>query len=188
MALTISILSLLISALTFWLTRMWKGQLKMTRPTIICLVGKNGNDEPKVFLRTLLYCTSDKGQYIQNMFIRIHANQAVYDLNVWAYGDSGLVRGSGLFVSKTGVSIYHHFLLSKNEQWRPTPGAYKLEVYAENSGNVIKKLFEYELTVTIEQIAALGNGKVIYFDWAPNWGKYMSSIDSGVTKQRSQAI
>ncbi|GAB3416312.1 hypothetical protein [Niabella aquatica] len=87
----------------------------MTRPTIICLVGKNGDDEPKVFLRTLLYCTSDQGQYIQNMFIRIYTPQTGYDFNVWAYGDSGLVRGSGLFVSKTGASIFNTMANGKRE-------------------------------------------------------------------------
>ncbi|WP_300600948.1 hypothetical protein [Niabella sp.] len=180
MALAISILSLFISALTFWLTRIWKGQLKMTRPTIICLVGKNGGDEPKVFLRTLLYCTSDQGQYIQNMFIRIYTPQTGYDFNIWAYGDSGLVRGSGLFVSKTGVSIYHHFLLSKNEQLRLIAGNYKLEVYAENSRNVVIKLFEQELTITNEQATALGNEKAVYFNWASNKGQYVPFIESKV--------
>jgi hypothetical protein len=57
MALTISIVSLIISGLTFWLTRIWKGSLKMTRPSIICFVGQNGGDEPKVFVRILLFVT-----------------------------------------------------------------------------------------------------------------------------------
>ena len=131
MTLTISIISLIISGLTFWLTRIRKGTLKMTRPSIICFLGKNGIDEPKIFIRTLLYSTSDQGQYIQNMFIRLHRAETIQNFNVWAYGDNGLVRGSGLFVSKGGVSNYHHFLLPKNEQWDFVAGEYKLEVIAE---------------------------------------------------------
>jgi hypothetical protein len=53
MALTISIISLIISFWTFWLTRIRKGSLKMTRPSIICFLGQNGKDEPKIFIRTL---------------------------------------------------------------------------------------------------------------------------------------
>ena len=139
MALTISIVSLIISGLTFWLTRIRKGSLRMTRPSIICFLGQNGNDEPKIFIRTLLYATADQGQYIQNMFVRLHRAERIQNFNIWAYGDNGIVRGSGLFASKTGVSANHHFLLPPNEQeeklrddvraslfynWAPNTGQY----------------------------------------------------------------
>lgn len=81
MALIISIISLIISGLTFWLTRIKKGDLKMTRPSMICFVGQNGNDEPKIVIRTLLYATAEQGQYIQNMFIRIHRDETIQNFN-----------------------------------------------------------------------------------------------------------
>src|SRR5260221_7320406 len=131
MALTISIVSLIISGLTFWLTRIRKGSLRMTRPSIICFLGQNGNDEPKIFIRTLLYATADQGQYIQNMFVRLHRAERIQNFNIWAYGDNGIVRGSGLFASKTGVSANHHFLLPPNEQWIFAAGDYRLEIFVE---------------------------------------------------------
>lgn len=71
-SLIISIVALAISGATFWLTRLKKGIVKMTRPTII-FFGPDGGGERhnKVFIRTLLYSTSDRGQYVQNMFIRL---------------------------------------------------------------------------------------------------------------------
>lgn len=178
MALTISIISLIISGLTFWLTRIRKGSLRMTRPSIICFLGQNGNDEPKIFIRTLLYATADQGQYIQNMFVKICRAETTQNFNVWAYGDKGIVRGSGLFTGKTGVSVYHHFLLPKNEQWNFGAGEYRLEVYAETVDNSTKKLFEQKLSLTPEQSNDIAQGKAIYFDWAPNTQQYISHSDN----------
>lgn len=177
MALIFSIISLLISILTFWLTRVRKGKLKMTRPSLICFLGQNGNDEPKVFMRTLLYGTADQGQYVQNMFIRLHQADTIQNFNIWAYGDNGVVRGSGLFISKSGISLYHHFLLSKNGQWILLPGDYRLEVFAETVNASAKKIFEQNLTLTTEQANDIKQGKAVYFDWAPDTEKYVSYSD-----------
>lgn len=185
MALTISILSLIISGMTFWLTKIRKGNLKMTRPSIICFLGQNGNDEPKVFMRTLLYGTSDHGQYIQNMFIRLHRAETIQNFNIWAYEDNGIVRGSGLFVSKSGSSFYHHFLLPKNERWEFAPGEYFLEVFAETVDNSTKMLFEQKLLLTVEQSNDIKKGKAIYFNWAPNTKMYVSHSDNRMTERKN---
>ena len=187
MALTISIISLLISGLTFWLTRVRKGHLKMTRPSMICFVGQNGNDEPKIVLRTLLYATAEQGQYIQNMFVKIFRAQTIQNFNVWAYDDKGIVRGSGLFASKTGVSLYHHFLLPKNEQWFFVAGEYRLEVYADLVNRTTKKIFEQKLLLTDEQADDIKQGRAIYFDYAPNAGQYISHSDNR-TNDRKNAL
>lgn len=177
MILAISILSLIISILTFWLTRIHKGNLKMTRPSIIAFLGSNGDDEPKIFIRTLLYATSDKGQYIQNMFARLHGEATTQNFNIWAYGDNGVVRGSGLFASKSGLSVYHHFLLPKNEKWQFIAGEYKLEVFAESINGKIKKLFEQRLLLTEKQSYEIQCGKALYFDWIPNVKQYVSHTE-----------
>ena len=130
-------------------------QISTTKPTlidpsIICFLEQNGKDEPKIFIRTLLYATADQGQYIQNMFVKICRAETTQNFNVWGYGDNGLVRGSGLFANKTGVSVYHHFLLPKSVQWNFCEGDYRLEVYSETVDNSTKKLFEQKLTLTTE--------------------------------------
>ena len=150
----------------------------MTRPSIICFLGQNGNDEPKIFIRTLLYATAEQGQYIQNMFVKICSVETIQNFNVWAYGDNGIVRGSGLFASKIGVSVYHHFLLPKNEEWNFVSGEYILEVYAETVDNSTTKLFEQKLSLTEEQSNDIKKGKAVFFDWAPNTGQYISHSDN----------
>ncbi len=179
MALVISIVSLLISGLTFWLTKIKKGSLKMTRPSIICFVGQNDGDEAKIFIRTLLYATADQGQYIQNMFVRLVYDGITENFNTWSYGDKETVRGSGLYASKAGVSTNHHFLLPKNTQWSFAAGDYKLEVFVETVGNKQKRLFEYTLSVMKEQEERLRNDfrASIVFSWDPNGRKYISHIE-----------
>src|SRR5258708_1547487 len=127
----ISLTALAISALTFWITSIKKGTVKMTRPTII-FFGPDGGGQKhnKVFIRTLLYSTSDRGQYIQNMYIRLQRGESIQSFNVWVYDDKGLVRGSGLFINKSGISSNHHFLLPKDGSNYPfLSGEYLLQVY-----------------------------------------------------------
>lgn len=180
LSIIISSIALVISALTFWLTRIRKGIVKMTRPTIIYF-GPDGGGERhcKIFVRTLLYSTSDRGQYIQNMYIRLQRGETIQNFNVWVYDDRGLVRGSGLFVNKNGIACNHHFLLPKDmSNFSFLPGDYLLQVYIETVDNIPKKIFEQKLTLTEKEcteMAAKCAG--IYFDWAPNMQDYSSHVD-----------
>jgi hypothetical protein len=146
----ISLIAMIISVVTFWLTRFKRGTIKMTRPTVIFFGPDGGKGKPnKVFIRTLLYSTSDKGQYIQNMYIKLHRGESAQNFNVWVYDDKSLVRGSGLFVSKNGISSNHHFLLPKDgETYSFLPGEYLLQVYVELVDKKPKMVFEEKLQLT----------------------------------------
>jgi len=176
----ISIAALTISALTFWLTRIKKGVVKMTRPTVI-FFGPDGGGErhSKVFIRTLLYSSSERGQYIQNMFIRLQRGESIQNFNVWVYDDKGLVRGSGLFISKSGIACNHHFLLPKDgENYSFLPGDYLLQVFIEPVEESPRMLFEQKLSVTKEQSDEMKTRTAgTYFDWAPNSQTYFSHVD-----------
>lgn len=68
----ISIVSLAVSLGTLWLAFVDRGRLKMTKPTIAFF----GYDivphvTPKVFLRTLLYSTAVREQFIEGMFVKV---------------------------------------------------------------------------------------------------------------------
>jgi hypothetical protein len=149
-------------------------------------MGQNGGDEPKVFIRTLLYATADLGQYVQNMFVRVHRAETTQNFNIWAYNDKELVRGSGLFVGKAGISTYHHFLLPKKETWEFIAGEYTLEIFAELVDNQTKKLFELKLHLSKDEENALHNNKkaTVFFNWAPNAKSYCSHIDIGPFTQK----
>ncbi len=181
----ISLTALIISALTFWLTRIRKGFVKMTRPTVI-FFGPDGGGEKhnKVFIRTLLYSSSDRGQYVQNMFIRLQRGESVQNFNVWVYDDKGLVRGSGLFINKSGIACNHHFLLPKDgNNYSFLSGDYILQVYVETVDESPRKIFEQKLHLTKQQQDEMLTKKSgTYFDWAPNTQNYFSHVDSNPSK------
>lgn len=187
-SIVISIVALAISAVTFWLTRLRKGMVRMTRPTVI-FFGPDGGGEvhKKVFIRTLLYSTSDRGQYIQNMYVRLQRGETVQNFNVWVY-DSGnkLVRGSGLYIDKSGVASNHHFLMPRDgTTYEFLAGEYTLQVYIEQVNEAPRQIFEHRLVLSKSQqdeIVALKAG--IYFDWAPNTQNYLSHIDVAPKKEK----
>lgn len=173
----ISLIALSVSIYTFWLTRIKKGVIKMTRPTVICFVPKNGRDNPKVFLRTLLYNTSETGKYVQNMFIQLKKDGVMKNFDVWAYGDKGIVRGSGLFVDKAGFESYHHFLLPKTDtDYNFSPGEYTITVFVEPVNKSPQTVFEHTLTLKDSQP---GNNAAIYFDWEADKQNYNPHFDMG---------
>src|SRR5215210_1514775 len=112
-SIVISCLALTVSGITAWLTLFRKGAVKMTQPTVI-FFGPDMDGEPKVFLRTLLYCTAKRGQILESMFVRVRRFESSQTFNIWVYGDGPLARGSGLYVGQEGVTCNHHFLLPKD--------------------------------------------------------------------------
>jgi len=152
----------------------------MTRPTMIFFgpdgAGKKHN---KVYIRTLLYSTSDRGQYIQNMFIRLQRGESIQNFNVWVYGDNQLSRGSGLYVDKSGVTVNHHFLLPKDGgNYSFLDGDYILQVFVEMVDKTPIQIFEQKLQLTKEHQAAMVDKRAgIFFDWAPNTHNYFPHVD-----------
>lgn len=177
----ISIISLLISGLTFWLTKVKKGSIKMTKPTVIFMgPDGQGSNHKKIFIRTLLFSTADNGRYVQNMYIRLQRGESVQNFNIWVYDDnSGLVRGSGLYISRTGLACNHHFLMPRDgSKYEFLEGAYTLQIFIEPIAGKPHKLFEQMLSINKDQEKEMRNkGVGIYFDWAPNTQSYDSHTD-----------
>jgi hypothetical protein len=73
-SLAVSGTSILISGTVAWLTLLRRGRVQMTKPTIVCFGTVSGDQKniPKVFLRTLLYCTAKRGIIVENMFTNVH--------------------------------------------------------------------------------------------------------------------
>jgi hypothetical protein len=183
----ISVVALLISILTFWLTRVKSGVIKMTRPTVI-FFGPDGvgSEHNKIFIRTLLYSTSEKGKYVQNMFIRLQRGESVQNFNIWIYDNNGLVRGSGLFINKNGLACNHHFLIPEDgTKYNFLAGEYLLQVYVESVDENPRMIFEQKLTLNKNQQEEMKNKSAgIYFDWAPNTQNYYSHIDIGSKRDK----
>lgn len=187
-SITISILALLISVTTFWLTRLRKGLVRMTKPTVI-FFGPDGQDSSskKIFVRTLLYSTSDRGQYIENMYVKLTNSKLVHIFNIWVYGDNILSRGSGLFISKHGLAVNHHFLTPKdNTNLKFIEGKYQLDIFVEPVNSKPIKIYSQLLNISPKQAnQLLKNNAGIYFDWAPEKQSYHSHIDSRPDKTPS---
>ena len=85
----ISIISLSVSAAAFWFTWLRRGRLAMTKPTLI-FFGYDAEPRlsPKVFLRTLLYSTSARGQVIEAMYVKLCHAGSEQIFSFWGYGET----------------------------------------------------------------------------------------------------
>ena len=136
-SLVVSFTSLGASHYTLWIVHLRRGDLKMTQPTMLFLGRDQGPQTPKVWLRTLLFSTSTRVQIIENMFLRVHPpGAAPQTFDFWVYGEKEkMSRGSGLFVSQSGVVCDNHFMLRREAGNPPfLAGAYKVEVLASVLG------------------------------------------------------
>jgi len=150
----------------------------MTHPTIICLAFEGMGGEPKVFLRTLLYSSSKQGIIVESLFLKLLNNGLPQIFSVWAYGDKGLVRGSGLYVGEQGVEVYHHFIVPKTEKdYKFLPGWQTVEIYTVIKGKK-KKLCSLQLEITQEMADTLSQGTLgIFFDWNPELNSYLAHTE-----------
>src|SRR5579872_2417971 len=186
-SIVISVLSLLVSVTTAWLTLLRRGTIKMTQPTVIYF-GPDGSSRhdpdkapPKVFLRALLFSTAKRGRIIESMHVTLSRNETRQNFNVWVYGNEKLVRGSGLFVGENGVEANHHFLAPRDATaFRFTAGQYRVEVFARLLGartNI--RLFSQPLEISQEVAAALSEPNAgLYFDWGPDSSRYLPHVEN----------
>jgi len=163
-AIALSVASFLWSFYTLWITQLRRGRLEMTKPTMIFMgrEGRGGREDPslwpKIYLRTLLYCTADRGCIVENMHLIVHNEYGAYPFDFWAYGgEAKLAKGSGLFVPRTGVALHHHFVLNRNEHnFLFVGGDYRIEVFAKIAGQAhATKLTEIKIALVGEQSPAM---------------------------------
>jgi len=190
MEIAIAVLSLIVSLFTFWVTYGHRGKIKMTRPTIVVFAFEGmRKDEPKVFLRTLLRSTSKQGEVVESLYLKLANNGSTQTFSVWAYGDNGIVRGSGIYVGEQGVEVYHHFIVPKSvKDFKFLPGRYDIEIYAVIRDKKVK-LYELQVELPAEMINILSNGVLgIYFDWDPELNNYTANIQSPNAEQMSRLL
>jgi hypothetical protein len=170
--------ALAVSITNAYLTLFRRGTVRMTQPTTIYF-GPDGSAKhsplPKVYLRTLLYSTSKRGQIIESMFVKLHRGESVQTFNIWVYGEDSLARGSGLYVGENGVVCDHHFLLPKDgTQFDFLQGEYKLEIYASLVNRSQSLLLASVKLSVSDRIAEQLQDKEYgaYFDWGPDSRQY----------------
>lgn len=178
MTVGISILALLVSGTTAWLTLFRRGTVKMTQPTTVFLGGDGKSGQPKVYLRTLLYSTSKRGRIIESMYAKVRCGETTQNFNVWVYGEDKLARGSGLFVGETGIVCNHHFVLPKGAHFKFSSTEYVIEVYANLVGNrSVLLLHRTRLSMPSKYAVHMRDLLAgVHFDWGPDSGSYHAHI------------
>ncbi|SRR5258706_591717 len=180
----ISLIALVISIATAWLTLFRKGELRMTQPTVVFFGPDGGRPDrkprSKVFLRTLLYSTARQGQIVESLHVNLQRRESKQNFSIWVYGDDNLTRGSGLFVPAEGIACNHHFLLPEDiTNFKFLAGDYTVRVYAKKVGAAApKELAIIRLNISDSNAKALEKeGSGIYFDWGPDQQAYQTHID-----------
>jgi hypothetical protein len=184
-AIGISALALFVSVLTAWLTLLRSGDLRMTQPTVVFLGpdgGRRGGEKLrlKVFLRTLLYSTSRRGQTVESIHVNLQRAESKQNFSIWVYGEDRLARGSGLYVGPDGVACNHHFLLPEDgADFRLLPGHYTVRVYAKRVvDREPRQLAQITLAISESQSRELeSDGAGIYFDWGPDQQAYHAHVE-----------
>ena len=158
-ALLISVASLLLSGYAIWVTQFNHGRLKMTQPTLLCMKREFPSARPKIFLRTCLFTTGNKGRVIENMFLKVRQTQGTYRFDFWGHTENGkLTLGSGLFVGSTGLASDHHFNPREHSgaEFLFIDGDYVVDVFATVVGRgKVEHLSTLNFTVNSLQAAEL---------------------------------
>jgi len=182
-SLVVSMVALGVSAFVAWYTLLRRGAVKMTRPTTVYFgtdnAKRDGGRNRKVYLRTLLYSTAQRGSIVESLYLRLRCGDKTQAFTVWIYGEDALKRGSGLFVPRDGVTTNHHFILPFNApRFEFASGAYTIEVFASLVGeSAPKTLWRIELPINPTQAAAIVDPTLgLFFDWSPDEGDYKSVL------------
>ncbi len=180
----VSVIALSISLFTLWYSILRRGTIHSTNPLFVAILydfAKEKNPNAKIFLRTLLYSTSKRGQVIESLSLRVREGKRLTEFSFWGYGDKDLVRGSGIFVPDTGVATNHHFNpINLDMPFLFSGGTYSLELVAKRVGQKsLISLWSITLQVPAEPFA---NGPkeeaAIFYNWSLEQKRYVASIET----------
>ena len=174
-SLVVSVLSLILSAMVALYTLVWRGQLKMSRPTHIAFLYDPSDEDvnaPKVVVRALLYATGKRGVLIENMFLKLSFEGGDQSFGVWGVSESKLDRGAGLFIPETGVVAYHHFVASDWDDFEFHPGEYEMCIYACVVGRK-RPIRLFSALLKNDDIQAVVPSSIFNFSWVPDQQRYI---------------
>jgi hypothetical protein len=193
--LAISILALIVSIATVWITVFHRGTIKMSRPQFFALIPEDGpfGSWIKFFMRVLLFSTGQRGRVIESMYVTLNQNGNSLPFHYWMYGDTDrLAIGSGVFVGHEGLAANHHFVpvgtVSSNDI---VAGTYHAEVHANLLGDrTPTRLFDLKFVLSEDEVSALrtSKDKAIFFTWDKSERVYKSRIDVRKPKGRSFSV
>lgn len=186
---TVSSFALGVSLFTLWFTVLRRGSVKSTHPSFIAFrydfVGKKV-PQAKIFLRALLFSTGKRGHVVESLFLRVKEGSRKAEFCFWGHGDKDLVRGSGLFVSESGVATNHHFNpLDADQMFLFSGGTYSLELVAKLVGrNRLASLWSGTVDIPAGIFGqTIARDTAIFFSWSAEQSRYLGSVE-----KRSSAV
>lgn len=176
-----SMVSLLVSVMTMWLTQFRRGTIKMTQPSFVCMTREKPSMVPKLFFRTLLYSTASKGCGVEQLYAVIKTEYGTYLFDFWGATEGReLMLGSGLHVAQAGHSANHHFNPRRDaNEFLFAPGVYHVGIFARLVGRTKPlKVSDVEFEVATNQAGYLAQipdlDLCLYRD--PRTGRYESEL------------
>lgn len=178
----IALAALGVSFFNLWTTHLRRGRVCMTPPTLIYLGRDGAENRHKVYLRTLLFSTSVRGNVVESMHLLVKQRpldgQLSQVFDYWAYGETGkLSVGGGLYVGQSGVASNHHFVLSRRAPqefvWWSAPC--QIQVFARVRGQRSPQLLhEVNFDVTAEHAGLLAQvlDVGIFYEWSSETADY----------------
>jgi len=190
-SLVLSGLAFSVSAATAWFTLWRRGSVRMTRPALI-FFGPDGSRGPaKVFLRMLLYSTAERGHIVETMYVRLRRGGETHIFSTWILRESGLSRGSGLFVDRRGIASDHHFLLPQDgSSYEFAAGSYVVEVFVSLvAAKSPLMLTRQVVSISEHQADAIRRTDAgLFFDWNPAEGRYENRVDRNRTAELNELL
>jgi hypothetical protein len=180
----LSIIAVIISLATAWLTIFRRGSLHSTHPSLIafCYDKGPGDSVPlaKIFLRTLLYSTGKRGHVIEGLYLRLTEGSRHEEFSFWGHGETNnLTRGSGLFIPETGLGTNHHFNPVHNDVlFRFSQGTYKLELFAKIVGQERpRSLWSIDVDMPVGPFSSdIDRDTEVFFNWSLEHRRYIADV------------
>lgn len=179
----ISVVALAASLFSLWQTNWRRGVLHMTRPSLLFMAREGPRNEPKFFLRALLFSTAIRGWIVEQLYLRVTNQAGIFQFGTWAYGErEKLLHGSGLFVGQQGVVHNHHFVPRPGtvNDFNFYDGDYRVEVFATVFGRTApRKISEFDLVLSSQHAAELIQilDMAVFFEWDAEQQKYVSRTE-----------
>lgn len=191
-SIVISLVALGIAATTLWLTHFQRGELLLSQPTIFFFGWDIGDRTvAKITFRSVLFCTSERGLVLENLYLRVVNQSGSFVFSFWGYDDGkGMVRGSGVYVGETGIAAYHHFTPGVDDNdFEFVVGEYSVEVWAKifNSKDaVLLGSYSFEVEDDKQIAEALSHSqRGVIWDWMPDNRRYVAVPNSGKRSART---
>ena len=135
--------------------------------------------DPKIMVRCFVFTSGERGQVIETLFARLYSKTVNELFPIWGVNaDDKLVRGGGLWVGKTGVTAWHHFVAPTNFKFEPD--TYTLDVFARVHGvRHPKKLWSTVLSFPPKCAMKRHDGsEQVWFNQNPETGQLQPQLET----------